>query len=99
MDPEPLISSVRLNLSYIRPQVHLGTGDSIILSKGGSFEFWRNNGPRNESQLLKIQPRYLLNFHASQTLFQQHILLIRFILVLRILFFFFTLTIRAHITS
>src|SRR3954466_1226979 len=89
MDPEPLISSVRLNLSHIRSQMHLRTRDSIILSKSGCLEFLRNNDSRNESQFFKIQPRYLLNLHASQTLFQLPIPLIRFILVFGILFFFF----------
>src|SRR3954470_23826056 len=96
MDPESLISSVRLNLSHIRPQMHLRTRDSIILSKSGRLEFLRNNDSRNESQFFKIQPRYLLNFHASQTLFQLPIPLVRFILVLRILFFFFFFPIRTY---
>src|SRR3954468_13472506 len=99
MDPEPLISSVRLNISHIRPQMHLRTRDSIILSKSGCLEFLRNNDSRNESQFFKIQPRYLLNFHASQTLFQLPIPLIIFILVFGILFFFFFFPIRTYMAS
>src|SRR3954463_4186012 len=98
MDPESLISSVGLNLSHIRPQMHLRTRDSIILSKSGRLEFLRNNDSRDESQFFKIQPRYLLNFHASQTLFQLPIPLIRFILVFGILFFFF-FPIRTYMAS
>src|SRR3954468_13017522 len=74
MDKQFVILSVSSHFAIVHDQMAFWTGVSFVFLKFRSLEFCRHDDIRNQTHILSSNPKVIIAFHGSQSLFQSLIL-------------------------